>query len=76
MSKSLVNAVCRFILASVGLRGADQKRKQEMTNFTRVKAWVLVQESDVEAKMAHYVHCCVSMVIVIFVEYVTINCLP
>jgi uncharacterized membrane protein len=71
----VLSTLCfRFIFASVGLGGADQKRKQEMTNFTRVKAWVLVQESDVEAKMAHCVHCCcVAMVIVILVEYVTSN---
>ena len=62
-----------FPSISPGLGGADPKRKQEMTNFTRVKAWVLVQESDVEAKMAHCVHCCVGIAIVILMEYVTLN---
>jgi hypothetical protein len=74
MPKSLVDVLFPFHLRA-GLGGADQKRKQEMTNFTRVKAWVLVQESDVEAKMAHCVHCCVGIVIVGVMEYVTTNCL-
>ena len=58
---------------SSGLGGADQKRKQEMTNFTRVKAWCWSKSTDVEAKMAHCVHCCVGIVIVILMEYVTLN---
>ena len=59
----------RYFQADSGSEDA----RQEMTNFTRVKAWVLVQESDVEAKMAHCVHCCVGIVIVILMEYVTLN---
>ena len=71
MPKSLVDVLFPFHLRA-GLGGADQKRKQEMTNFTRVKAWCW-SKSPMWRRKWRIVHDRVAMVIVGVVEYVTIN---